>query len=341
MARSVRAIVVLLLSVLTAGARAGEAGAGAPEGGADLAASQKIAVSDVVKFNWGVQGGLQDAGMTNRVGAGLFYPFAANTNSAWFADFRVDLNLGDYNYPGQDYLSSSINDVQVSGVTLSTSTRLGYRWLGSKASRAYGVDFGFDSRSLKPGEILDDQLNALRGFSQEVFFSQVAASVATVGRRSDASVYALVPIGYYGVGSHRVARINDVFAASPLRTIGVDLGYRFLPSVRLGGGIYHQANQYEEPRYPYAVNGFGGRASLSYFTQGPSELYVATSVDGNFQLRYSAGFVLRLGAPSLDEKRYQGLKAPLSWLSSSPANRYVRVNCSEPGGTGEVEQCGD
>jgi len=160
-----------------------------------------INFKDVVKFNWGFQGGLQDAGATNRIGIGFFYPFSIKPNSVWFLDGRLDLNLGDYNI-SPEHLSSSINDVQVQGVSISTSTRLGYRWIDPHLNRGFSVAAGYDSRPLIAGFPMDEfikEATAFKGGPQTQFFQQLALTAATAGEKSKVSAYGLFPIGEYGI----------------------------------------------------------------------------------------------------------------------------------------------
>ena len=54
-------------------------------------------------------------------------------NSVFFADVLANVNFADY---GND---SIIINTKVAGTTISTSSRLGYRWLSSGRSGIYGV----------------------------------------------------------------------------------------------------------------------------------------------------------------------------------------------------------
>ena len=82
-----------------------------------------ISLKDVVKPTIGFQGALQGAGTPNQAGIGGFLPISIGDNSVFFADVLANANFADY---GND--SSSINTT-VAGTTISTSSRLGYRWL--------------------------------------------------------------------------------------------------------------------------------------------------------------------------------------------------------------------
>ena len=41
----------------------------------DLGDTMTLNFKNVVKFNWGLQGSMQDEGATNMLGAGFYYPF--------------------------------------------------------------------------------------------------------------------------------------------------------------------------------------------------------------------------------------------------------------------------
>lgn len=306
----------------------------------DLGDVISINFEDVVKFNWGFQGGLQDSGITNRIGVGFFYPFSIKPNSVWFLDGRFDLNLGDYNI-SPEYLSSSINDVQVQGVSISTSTRLGYRWIDLHLNRGFSVSAGYDSRPLVAGFPMNEFIKvatAFRGGPQTQFFQQLALSAATSGEKSKVSAYGLFPIGEYGIGSNKVAPIYGYYAASPLMTTGVDVEYMVIPSIKVLAGFYYQSNESEPPLYVDPVSGFGFKAQLTGDISDYSSIYARMTRDLNFKTRYSAGFIVRFQRGDGQDKK----NAFTDFANSSPDYRDVRVNCSEANPSrAEDEQCGD
>ena len=297
-------------------------------------------IGNDASFQWGFQGGLQDAGMTNRIGAGFFYPFAIQRDNLWFLDSRFDLNLGDYNI-NPEYLSSSINDVQVQGISISTSTRLGYRWIDHDLNRGFDISAGYDSRPLIAGYPMDEIIKksqASLGGPQTQLFQQIGLSAVTAGEKSKVSAYGLIPIGKYGIGSKKVAPIYGAYGASPLMTTGIDIEYEVLPSIKMLTGLYFQSNESEPPLYIDPVSGFGFKARLSGDINEWSSIYAKVTRDLNFKTRFSLGFIARFGK-SIDKKSANGLA---NFINSSPDYRYVRVNCSEanPSRT-EEEQCGD
>jgi len=106
---------------------------------ADLGVME-INLKDAVQFNWGFQGALQGAGTPNQAGIGAFLPIAVGENSVFFLDALANANFSDRE--GE----SSIVNTDVAGTTISTSTRLGYRWLNGDRSWMYAINAGYDSR---------------------------------------------------------------------------------------------------------------------------------------------------------------------------------------------------
>jgi hypothetical protein len=74
-----------------------------------------------------------------------FLPLSVGENSVWFLDALVNANFADR----EGY--SSIINTDVAGGTVSTSTRVGYRWLNSDRSWMFGLNGGYDSRPVKSG----------------------------------------------------------------------------------------------------------------------------------------------------------------------------------------------
>lgn len=105
-----------------------------------------ISLKDVVKPTLGFQGALQGAGTPNQAGIGGFLPLSVGENSVFFADVQANANFADY---GND---SSIINTTVAGTTISTSSRLGYRWLNGDRSWMYGLNAGYDSRPMATGD---------------------------------------------------------------------------------------------------------------------------------------------------------------------------------------------
>ena len=105
-----------------------------------------IGLKDVVKTTLGFQGALQGAGTPNQAVIRGFLPLSVDENSVWFLDVLANANFADR--AGE----SSFINTDVAGTTISTSSRLGYRWLNGDRSWMYGLNAGYDSRPLTSGD---------------------------------------------------------------------------------------------------------------------------------------------------------------------------------------------
>ena len=153
----------------------------------DLGGVMSISLKDVVKPTIGFQGALQGAGTPNQAGIGGFLPLSVGENSVFFADVLLNANFADY---GND---SSIINTTVAGTTISTSSRLGYRWLNSDRSWMFGLNAGYDSRPMNTGGT-DTGIN-VSGTEKSAFFQQVAVNAEAVSNDWNFNAYALIPIG--------------------------------------------------------------------------------------------------------------------------------------------------
>ena len=106
-----------------------------------------VRLKELVKPNFGFQGETQGAGTPNQAGIGGFLPLKINDNSVWFVDALANVNFADFNAA-----SSSFGITVVDTFTISTSTRLGYRWLNGDRSWMFGIKAGYDSRPVKSGD---------------------------------------------------------------------------------------------------------------------------------------------------------------------------------------------
>jgi hypothetical protein len=87
----------------------------------------------------------QAAGTPNQAGIGWLPSPGRRQNSVFFADVLANANFADIN----NY--SSIINTTVAGTTISTSSRLGYRWLNGDRSWMYGLNAGYDTRPMSTG----------------------------------------------------------------------------------------------------------------------------------------------------------------------------------------------
>ena len=278
-----------------------------------------ISLSDVVKPSFGLQSETQGAGTPNQAGIGGFLPLKINNNSVWFVDALANVNFADFNTA-----NSSVAGTVLDAFTVSTSTRLGYRWLTSDRNWMLGINAGYDSRPLKSG-------NTVSGYKvydrQTPFFQQVAVSAEAIHGKWSANAYALLPIGEYGLGSNNVANLNTLAGASPLTTFGLKLAYAINKNWTLGASYYYEFDEKNDPVYHYSVQNSGVQASLSYSINNQLEAAALYSYDDYFESRLSGSLTWRFNSGKSNSESSRNLV--LAGLSSKPGNRNVRVANSE------------
>ena len=271
----------------------------------DLGGVLSISLKDVVKPNIGFQGTLQGAGTPNQAGVGGFLPLSVGENSVWYLDALVNAHFGD-----RDGYSSIINTDVAGG--FSTSTRLGYRWLNGDRSWMYGLNAGYDTRSLKSGDA-DTGVNVTN--KKTVGFQQIALNAEAVSDGWTFNGYGLIPVGDVE------QRLNSVYDAGALNTYGLDVGYFISPALHASVGYYYQHRDQED------VDGSGVRGRLAYeITQGLTA-GVNISYDEAFDTRVSTDLQVRFGGPSTTAAKKKKWENPtINALTASPRNRDVRVH---------------
>ena len=284
-----------------------------------------VSLKDAVKFNYGFQGALQGAGTPNQAGIGAFIPLSVSRNSVFFLDTLANVNFSDFS----DY--SSIINTKVKGATISTSTRLGYRWLNKDRSWMFGVNAGYDSRPLATGGT-DNGVPVTD--SQTVFFQQVALNLEAVSNKWFTLAYLLYPIGEYGYNK-APAVINSVYTADSVMTVGADIGYNFTPRLKASVGYYYSEGDLAAAngnsvrgRLEYAIaNGLTSGINIAYdpaYSEGYSsgEFYKTLNLSVDLKWRFGAN---GYGAPSI--RKQQPVVMPvIQALYTTPANRDVRVH---------------
>jgi hypothetical protein len=277
------------------------------DGSADDLGVMSISLKDVVKPTLGFQGALQGAGTPNQAGIGGFLPLSVGENSVFFADVLLNANFADY---GND---SSIINTTVAGTTISTSTRLGYRWLNSDRSWMYGVNGGYDSRPMNTGET-DTGVN-VSGTEKSAFFQQVAFNAEAVSNSWNFNAYALVPVG------DTEQQLNSFYQGGALDTYGLDVGYFITPAVNASVGYYYQHGDLG------AADGSGVLGRLAYEMTSGVTAGVNVSYDEAFDTRVSADLKVRFGGPSTATATKKKWENPtINALTASPKNRDVRVH---------------
>jgi len=252
------------------------------------------------------------------------------TQSVTFLDVLANVNFADY--PGY----SSIINTTVAGGTISTSTRLGQRWLNGDRSGMYGVNIGYDSRPMATGPTTNGD-NV--GNSQTVFFQQLAFSTETVHKKWSTNAYWLMPIGKYGIGSSNTALLNDIFqtssssydhcgitytdystttssgySAGPLNTVGLKISYSFNKSLKAIVGYYYQVGDGQ------SVNNSGVSTRLEATIASGLTAGIVYSYDPSFNSVLSGNIKYRFGGGG--STRHSVINA----LTATPSDRDVRVH---------------
>ena len=298
----------ILLGIGSATAQEAKAG-----NAADLGV-MSISLKDAIQPNFGFQGALQGAGTPNQAGIGGFLPLVTGDNSVFFLDAQANANFADYN----NY--SSIINTTVAGTTISTSSRLGYRFLNSDRSWMFGVNAGYDSRPMATGSA-DTGVNVRN--SSTVFYQQVAAGLEAVSNTWNFNAYALIPVGTSEY------RLNSNYFGGALDTYGLDVGYAITPDFKASVGYYYQNGDFG------TADGSGINGRLAYNISNGLTAGVNLSYDQAFETRFSADLKYRFGsngygAPS-KKKAWQ--TPVIQALTETVKHRDVRVHdgkaCSE------------
>ena len=285
----------------------------------DLGGVMSISLKDIVKPNIGFQGALQGAGTPNQAGIGGFLPLSVGENSVWYLDALVNVSFAD-----RDGESSIINTDVDGG--FSTSTRLGYRWLNGDRSWMYGLNAGYDTRTIKSG---NTDTNIPVFDKQTIFFNQIAVNAEAVSNNWTFNGYGLIPVGDVE------QKLNSHYDAGALNTYGLDVGYFISPTLNASVGYYYQHRDQEE------VDGSGVRGRLAYdITQGLTA-GVNISYDEAFDTRVSADLSVRFGGPSTTAAKKKKWENPtIHALTAAPKNRDVRVH-DDKGDATNFEGMGD
>ena len=281
--------------------------AAADTGSVQESVALERSIKEDVRFRWNLQGQTQGAGVPNSAGIGTFRPFSIKENSLWFLDSQLNANFGDFD-------GSSIVNTDVAGTSLSTSTRVGYRWLNDGRSWMYGVNAGYDSRNMNTG----DADNATVTDKRDVSFQQVAFGLEAVNDDWSLNAYALVPTG------DTEKKLNDTYDGGALDTYGLDVGFDLTDELSSSIGYYYQQGDLGEG------DGSGIKGKLAYDLGNGLTVGTTLSYDPEFDTRFSGNFQYRFGS----NKGSKQDAAAKTKLSTSPANRDVRVHDGMTGRTG-------
>lgn len=278
------------------------------QGDAEDLGAMSISLSDVVKTQLGVQGQTQAAGTPNQIGVGGFFPLHVDENSVFFLDVLANLNFADF------WNDSSIINTTVAGTTISTSTRLGYRWLNGDRSWMFGIHGGYDTRPMATGYADNGRFVS---DEKTVFFQQAAFGFEAVSNEWNFNAYGLIPTG------QTEYELNNNYWGGALQTYGLNVAYNLTPSLTASVGYYYQNGDLG------AADGSGAFGQLAYRLSNDLTLNAKLTHDDAFDTRISGGLEWRFNANSArhGENQKKAWEAPvIKALSESVKNRDVRVH---------------
>ena len=210
-------------------------------------------------------------------------PLSVGDNSVWFLDALVNAHFGD-----RDGYGSIINTDVAGG--FSTSTRLGYRWLNGDRSWMYGLNAGYDSRSLKSRQCR----HWCQRHQQENRWLPADCTECRGGLNGwTFNSYGLIPVGDVE------QKLNNVYQGGALSTYGLDVGYFITPSLQASVGYYYQHRDQEE------VDGSGILGRLAYAINKDLSVGANLSYDEAFDTRFSADLTWRFNTNGGHSKKHR------------------------------------
>ena len=269
--------------------------------------ADNLSVQDAVKVDVRAIGQTQGAGTPNAIGAGAFIPLQVAGNFVTYIDILAKANLDDRSG------DSSIINTDVAGTTLSTSTRIGYRWLNDVGDWMYGVYGGYDTRELKAGPV---DTTVVVTDPKDVHFQQFAVGVEAVSNQWSLHAYALIPTGT------TEKQLNSHYEGGALDTVGVDAGYQINDKTKATVGYYHQNGDVGE------ASGSGVTTGLSYDINDNLTAGVKVSYDDAFETRVMATINYTFGnlIKGDEDEKEATTGLVMNALSAPPDNRDVRVH---------------
>ena len=224
---------------------------------ADTGSSNEVNLKNKdIKTEWQIQGQTQGSGVPNSAGIGTFRPFAIKEKSLWFLDSKLNANFSDFN-------GSSIINTDVAGISLSTSSRIGYRSLNKDNSKMYGFNFGYDTRNMNTG----DADNTIVTDKKDVSFQQVAFNFEAASENLNINSYALVPLGDVE------KQLNNIYQGGAMNTYGVDIGFNLTDDLTSSIGYYYQHRDLG------GIDGSGVNGTISYQLSNDLNVGVNVSYD--------------------------------------------------------------
>ena len=274
------------------------------QGSASDLGVMSIQLKDIVKPQVGVQAQTQAAGTPNQAGLGGFLPLVVGNNSVFFADVQANANFADWGN------SSSIINTTVAGTTISTSSRLGYRWLNGDRTWMYGLNAGYDTRPMSTG-LADTGIPVYA--SRTAFFQQAAVNAEAMNDQWSFNLYGLIPTGMTN------QTLNTAYQGGALYTVGIDAGYNLTPDLKASLGYYQQDGDLN------TADGPGVMGRLAYDITNDLTIGTNLTYDSAFKSRFSADIKWRFNTYQ-EPKTGDSKKTLLAKLNQSPTYRNVRVH---------------
>ena len=234
-------------------------------------------------------------------------PLHATSNAVTYVDVEAKANLDDRSG------DSSIINTDVAGITLSTSARIGYRWINDIGSWMYGVYGGYDTREMGSGSA--DTAETVTD-SKTVNFQQFAVGAEAVSNQWSIHAYALIPTGT------TEKQLNSHYQAGALDTVGADVGYQINPKTKASVGYYHQNGDLGE------ADGSGVSAALAYDITDNLTAGTKVSYDDAFETRVMATVNWSFGIlmQGDEEENEATTNMMMNGLRTGPAYRDLRVH---------------
>ena len=277
------------------------------DGGVEALGLMSVSLKDVVQPDIGIQGQTQGAGKPNQAGVGGYLPLVVGKNGVLFLDALANVNFSDFS----GY--SSIINTEVSGTTISTSSRLGYRWLNDDRSWMFGINGGYDTRPMATGNT-DTGVKVTD--RNTVFFQQLAAGIEAASESWNFNAYGLFPTGTTEY------KLNSGYRGGALHTYGLDIGYAITPEWDVSIGYYYQHGDDLT-----ADDGNGVLAKLGYEINDGLTLGVNVSYDEAYETRVSGSLEYRFNTGNATQVEKKQWKTPvIQALTESVKHRDVRVH---------------
>ena len=243
------------------------------------------------------------AGTPNQAGVGGFLPLSVGYNSVWYLDAWSTPTSGTER-------ATAVSSTPM--LLVASPVYIGYRWLNSNRSWMYGLNAGYDSRSLKSGNT-DTGVSVTN--KKTVGFQQIALNAEAVSDSWTFNSYGLIAVGDVE------QKLNSHYDAGALNTYGLDVGYFISPALHASIGYYYQHRDQED------VDGSGVRGRLAYDITQDLTAGINISYDEAFDTCVSADLKVRFGVASTTAKPKAIQQLPvINAITSVPSNRDIRVH---------------